>query len=234
MVPALLESHRHSLSDLCFTCHFGCAHPDWLSRGCPLAVLACGSVASFSVVILAVGLLLVFVALRTTEDKRSSESPEHDHLTRAGVNAVTVGCSVASVALTWTVTGDLSYQGEVHGGLDYMFRAPAALDTWMTVVAIPGALYLVWVLPQLMRQPDVASPAFLVVFSSAGVALIGRVVTAGVIGANIGGGIALLFGLPAVLLTLWISAFSLCCRRRVEAPTLRWTRRIDTRSDSGF
>jgi hypothetical protein len=117
------------------------------------------------------------------------------------------GLVAATPVAMWWVAGDRSYRGS--DDLDYIFR-PLDLPVWLEMLAGAGAVAVVmacvFVLAEarqqgLLTRAQVRTLAQLCVAG----AIIGagwRAVTAGVIGANIGGAMVLLFGLPlAIALT---------------------------------
>lgn len=123
-----------------------------------------------------------------------------------------VGLPAGVLASIWLI-GDLSYDGPVDGGLDYAARpvevAPATIATAgaVAVLALLGAAVLTgrsrggrWVLAALTA-------------AGAAIGLLYRVVTAGVIGANIGAGLAFFLILPLVLILL-VTAVVLAVRLR--------------------
>ncbi|MFF9285797.1 hypothetical protein [Streptomyces griseosporeus] len=138
------------------------------------------------------------------------------HLTRlTAVSAVllVVGAPVA----VWGLMGQQNAQGLPASELDYAFQPPgisdgtaAALGGVALVLAVAGAALLV--LASLRGAFDHRWWGVLAPLTAAGVlAGVGwRVLTAGVIGANIGAGLALLVGAPFVGgLLLWALARAL-------------------------
>ena len=107
------------------------------------------------------------------------------------------GLVAATPVAAWWVVGDRSSRG--FDDLDYMFR-PLDLPLWVEMLA--GAVAVAVVMFSLFAlaeaRLDGTQLRTLVLLTVAGV-IIGagwRCVTAGVIGANIGGGMVLLLGLP--------------------------------------
>ena len=105
----------------------------------------------------------------------------------------------------WWLIGDLSEPELVPGDLSYIARAPdipAWIVTAIGCIALVSAIGAIAVMLLGIRRgrsdghwlPSV----ILLVIAGVVLAGIGRVVTAGSIGANIGGGLAILFGLPFV------------------------------------
>ncbi len=139
---------------------------------------------------------------------------QHQHLAAAGVLV-----AAAPVAVWWGV-GDLS---EDRTGLDYMMRAPDVAPGVVTVSGLVATAAVVVALAVLGRafyrlRVDRAWLATPVLLAAAGalVAFGGRILTAGVIGANIGGGLFVLFGLPiagAWVVAAGANAWSVCRRR---------------------
>jgi hypothetical protein len=119
---------------------------------------------------------------------------------------VAVGTLVlATPAVTWWVLGDLS---EDVPDPDYMYRPPRLTDGQELAIGIAGTAValasLVVVIGALRRRvvtPGEVMSAVPLVLAAAFCGFAWRVVTAGVIGANIGGGMVLLVG-PFVLLGL--------------------------------
>ena len=111
------------------------------------------------------------------------------------------GLVAATPVAAWWVAGDRSYRGS--DDLDYIFR-PLDLPLWVEMLAGAGAVAVVmtwvFVLVEARQQGRLARAQVraLAQLCVAG-AIIGagwRAVTAGVIGANIGGAMVLLLGLP--------------------------------------
>lgn len=124
---------------------------------------------------------------------------------------VAVALPLATLATVWLV-GDQSYTGSVEGGLDYLVDP---LPVSGKIIVISGALSVVALLvlaASLWRRRGLWGP--LACSVGAGVLIGGtyRTVTAGVIGANIGGGLVL-FVTP-VLLALLATAVVWVIRRR--------------------
>lgn len=103
---------------------------------------------------------------------------------------------------SWWLIGDLSFEGPVEGGLDYMYRAPNVSATTTTVGGIGGLGVAAVSASILGAHRRARLPAAVLVAGGAFAALIARTVTAGVIGANIGGGIAMLFLLPPLVIAM--------------------------------
>jgi hypothetical protein len=121
-----------------------------------------------------------------------------------------VTIAVVSPVVTWWLVGDQS-EPDRPGGLDYLFRplplSRSQQDVIVTTAVALVATALATVLVALRRQRiRLVETRFVVplVLVGAYCGLCWRVVTAGVIGANIGGGLGLL-SLPLVLVvgTLW-------------------------------
>ncbi len=113
----------------------------------------------------------------------------------------------AAVVAGWALIGDLSSEGFAATELDYA-RRPPELAVWESVLIGVGVGALaVWAVVVGLRhrlRRTALVPSVLVGLLLAGV---GRVATAGVVGANIGYGLALLLLLPtaAVLLALAVA-----------------------------
>lgn len=139
--------------------------------------------------------------------------------------AITLGLSVAAAVGTWGLVGpqraavhDPSGQGVVDDERDYVLRAPdvdpdveRAVGTVALAVAV--AVAVVALRPSSAAPAATARAVAVVTALLAGVIVGGggRIVTAGVIGANIGAGLVLLVGLPvaAVLLVVAVGAMTL-------------------------
>jgi hypothetical protein len=120
------------------------------------------------------------------------------------------GAVFAMPFVAWWLIGDQSETNlRPRDELDYVSRAPAISGR---VTAIVGAIALVIVVVGVVVHfiaakrglLDLRWLAVLATFLIAGflLAAIGRAVTAGVVGANIGGGMAIVFGLPVVALLI--------------------------------
>lgn len=128
-----------------------------------------------------------------------------------GVLAALVSLPAAALASAWLI-GDLSFQGEAVE-LDYAVR-PIAVPQGVEVAAGVAGLVLLALSVAVVRRVPRLWPVLACLVAAgllAGVAY--RVVTAGVIGANIGAGLAFFFGGPLVLLLL-LAAAVLAVRRR--------------------
>lgn len=134
--------------------------------------------------------------------------------------AAGAGLVAATPVAVWWLAGDRSYRGS--DDLDYIFR-PIELPVWVEMLSGAGAVAVVtacvFVLAEAREDGRLlrAQVQTLAQLCVAG-AIIGggwRAVTAGVIGANIGGAMALLLGLPfAVILIGATVVQSLVDRRR--------------------
>ncbi len=92
----------------------------------------------------------------------------------------------------WWLIGDLSYEGRVDGDLDYMMEAPD-VPGWVTAVGGSAGAALAFVASRsLLVRADTRAPALTVLGVGVLAALMARVMTAGVIGANIGGGLSVM------------------------------------------
>ena len=127
---------------------------------------------------------------------------------RAARHALIASIVLAAAApvATWSVVGDLSSPGITDP--DYMFRPldiPGPVELVLGLVATAAVLGSVWVLVRAFHRGEVDrawSPV--VVFPAVAGVVAGfswRVLTAGGIGANIGGGLILL-GAPFVVVAL--------------------------------
>ncbi len=109
----------------------------------------------------------------------------------------------------WWLIGDLSFRPGDPDSLDYMWRQPAVDPVVENLVGIAAALTVVASLAVLVRaaRKGALDPRWwlvvvLVAIGGAAAAAVERAVTAGVVGANIGGGLALFLGVPLVALLL--------------------------------
>lgn len=124
---------------------------------------------------------------------------------------------VATPALTWSLAGDLSTVDIPDP--DYLFHAPVV--SWaqqvaigicsLVIVAAGTAVVVAGRRQELVTAREIVAIAPLI---AAGifVGLAARIVTAGVIGANIGGAMALMFG-PFILLGLFVLSAVLWLQR---------------------
>lgn len=152
-------------------------------------------------------------AERTPTKEPAMASPRTDRQTTypRALAAAAASLPAAALAGAWLV-GDLSSPGAVSD-LDYALR-PLAVPRGVGVAAgVAGVVVLVLAVAVVRRVPG-AWPV-LACLATAGLLLGGayRVVTAGVIGANIGAGLAVLLGGP-LLLVLLLAAAVLAVRRR--------------------
>lgn len=134
------------------------------------------------------------------------------------VAAVTTS-TVLSAVLAWWLVGDLSYTGSAgEQGLDRLAAPPITEGTALVLGAV-SAVLLPLVLLVAWRLRSVLLPA---VVLGVLVGAAGRVITAGVIGANIGGGMVLLAS-PFVLvpLVIWMAVRwrAVAVRTRMSGPT---------------
>lgn len=117
--------------------------------------------------------------------------------------AAAVAAVLAAPVATWTLLGDLSSEGFDEEELDYLFRAPAVPRTVELLAGVAALAVLVvsaLVIGRALHLGHLRRPwlGTVVPLCAAGVVLGfgGRALTAGGIGANIGGGLFILFGLP--------------------------------------
>ncbi|MEU1594496.1 hypothetical protein ABZ468_16905 [Streptomyces sp. NPDC005708] len=114
--------------------------------------------------------------------------------------------TLAAPVLTWWSVGDLSVHGYAAKDLDYAVQPPRLSPATesllgalaLGVMAVGGATFVIGILRTWIRRSWLAVLALLVV-AGAVTGWAWRVMTAGVIGANIGAGIAVLLGGGAVL-----------------------------------
>ena len=118
------------------------------------------------------------------------------------------GVVIGSLAVGWWLIGDVT---ERHDGLDpdqldYMWRAPE-VPAWLPPAAgvVGGGIALLLARRLLRQTRPYRWPVAGLVLVGAALAAVGRVTTAGVIGANIGGGAAVLVGLPMLAIVLLAS-----------------------------
>jgi len=118
---------------------------------------------------------------------------------------------VAAPLLAWWLIGPLRENNRPASDLDYYVRAPdvpgwlvATIGTAALVVAVAAILNLA---RPINRRRSRSSLPFMMPLVIAGVLIagIGRLITAGSEGANIGGGLAVLFGLPVVAILVGVA-----------------------------
>jgi hypothetical protein len=133
-----------------------------------------------------------------------------------GLAAAAAGCAVAVPVAVWWLVGDLSSPVPPGTDYDYMVRPPAispgvelAIGAGALTVAGGTLALLVWASAR-RRFDRRWWGALLPVLAAGAVAGFGwRVVTAGTIGPNIGGGLTLLVGGAVVaVLLLWAAIWS--------------------------
>ena len=107
--------------------------------------------------------------------------------------AAVAGLPLATCATIWLV-GDLSYTGPVDGGLDYAYRPLPLASPVVTGSGVASTVALGVVVLWLRRRRTAIAALACLAVAGVLVGLTYRIVTAGVIGANIGAGLAL-FGL---------------------------------------
>jgi hypothetical protein len=133
-----------------------------------------------------------------------------------GLLAAAVGCLLATPVAVWWRVGDQSPTVPPGTALDYVIRPPV-IDPWVervigiaAVLVVGGTVFLL-VRGSRRGRFDRRWWAALLPALAAGIVagLGGRVVTAGTIGANIGGGLVIIVGGPLVaLLLLWSAGWS--------------------------
>ena len=127
--------------------------------------------------------------------------------------AAATALATATPVATWFLVGDLSSEGFTEDHLDYMVRAPELpwlVEVLAGAVAVAVVVTSAAALGQAFHQGRLRRgwSATVVPLAVAGVILGfgGRTVTAGVIGANIGGGFILVLGFPVAGLLLIAAA----------------------------
>jgi len=144
----------------------------------------------------------------------SGSEPEHRSVWRVLLPAA-VGLVLATPVVTWWLVGPLN-TAPARVGLDYAFRpwpiSPAmarAAGITAAVLAVVSLTVLIWAITR--RLLDTRWWAVLLPLLAAGfIAGAGwRVMTAGVLGSNIGAGFVVLFGGPLVaILVAWALGYS--------------------------
>lgn len=132
-----------------------------------------------------------------------------------GVAAAVVSLPAAALTTAW-LAGDLSYRGP-ETDLDYAVQPLPVGDATLAAAGVFGVVVLLAAVAVVVLRAGRAWPV-LACLAAAGVLIGGgyRVLTAGVVGANIGAGLVLLFGLPAMLALLLTGAV-LAVRRKPTA-----------------
>ena len=148
---------------------------------------------------------------------------------RALLTVLGIAAVAAMPLAAWWLIGDQSETSlRLRDQLDYIWQAP---DVSQTLTSIVGAVALAtvaigvvgYVVAAKRRLIDTRWLLVLAASLIAGalLAAIGRILTAGSVGANIGGGIALLFGLPIVGLLIGYALLQgiglIVSRRRLRA-----------------
>lgn len=134
---------------------------------------------------------------------------------RTRVATAAVALVTAMPVATWTLVGDLSSEGFAEDELDYLFRAPGL--PW-AVELVAGALAAGVIVASAtvlgravaggrLRRQWMATVVPLAV-AGAVLGFGGRVLTAGGIGANIGGGLFVLLGLPFLVVLVIAAALN--------------------------
>lgn len=126
----------------------------------------------------------------------------------------------ATPVVVWWLVGDLSYRGQVEGGLDYWYKMPD-IPGWTEAILGGGALIigavsaLVLIAKVHAGWVDWRWLIVVALFVLVG-ALLGfsvRVFTVGVIGANMGAGLLAFFGaFPTLLIVTWAAVLA----RRIQ------------------
>ena len=131
-----------------------------------------------------------------------------------------VATALASPLTAWWLIGDLSYKGRPRDRLDYAYRAPRVSAfahgrgvgaATLVLVATVAAALAVAVLRRKLDWKWLRAACFLIA-AGALLAMVGRVMTAGVVGANIGAGLYMFFGLPCVVGLVVLAGRDICSR----------------------
>jgi hypothetical protein len=119
-----------------------------------------------------------------------------------------VGVFVATFVASWWLIGDLTEPGVRRYNLDYVIRPPdlpgGAVAAAGVVSLVLGLTIVVWLLVARARGRSRRELPVVMSLMVAGFVLagIGRMATTGSVGANIGGGVALMLGGPIVVILL--------------------------------
>ena len=134
---------------------------------------------------------------------------------RLRVAAAVISSSAAVPVAAWLV-GDLSYQGPVDPRLPYLDYLYRPLPVSAAAHAVAGTIGLLVLLPAAViaaSRPGLRLTLGCLIGAGALTGLLYRIVTAGVIGANIGAGLSLIIGGP-LLLALLVAGVVLAVRHR--------------------
>lgn len=167
------------------------------------------------------------------ERQRQSWEKSHgslDAVAARGHGPLHVGAAVVAVLAApiaaWWLIGDLSEPARGTRDLDYVVRAPQVAPWAITTagaVAVGAMAVAIVILAHAVRtgrlQRGWLGVVALLMVEGALIAGIARMLTAGSVGANIGGGLALIFGVPVVA-CLAICALAAVNHMR-DAPTDR-------------
>ncbi len=143
---------------------------------------------------------------------------------RRGRTPVLAGVvAVSTPVAAWWLVGDQSFGGRPGEELDYAFRAPD-LSGWVTpvmgaIALAAGSLALMSLLFAARRREIDGrwrGVVTLLVVAGGLLAGIGRVATAGVIGANIGAGLAIFFGVPLCVVLILVALLKIRQIRRSD------------------
>lgn len=136
----------------------------------------------------------------------------------SALRAIPVGlvAGLCAAVVAWYLIGDVSTVSDLADGTRAL-DPPAVLEVAPWPVGVLTALVLAGCVAAVVRRWAVASPVVLCVVAGLLVGWAGRVMTAASIGANIGGGLMLLFGLPlAGILVLAAVVTALVIVRRAQ------------------
>jgi hypothetical protein len=152
-----------------------------------------------------------------------------DTLAKWAIVPVAAGLVIAVLVATWWLVGDQSTV-PLSADPDYTFRefdiepgTQRAAGIGSILLAVIALLALVWAAHRRHLDPRWWSVFVPLLVASFIVGCGWRVMTAGVIGANIGAGLAIMFGGPAVaVLLVWALGYSIhLLRRRATQRSVR-------------
>lgn len=143
--------------------------------------------------------------------------------------AALLALPAALVASVWLI-GDLSYSGPVDGGLDVAFRPVGLPGGVVAGLGIGGLAVLALTARPALRRRGTRAGWLLLAAAGALLGLTYRTATAGVIGANIGAGLALMFLVPLAVVLAGLAGWALLAgQRRDRRPGQEVPRRAPRR-----